>query len=131
MQLNLVDIVQELNKEIYESSLESCRKTWEKPTIEMRNHSNSIEVYNSLSEEQKACTHYMLEISAWNAVSSFLAWLDGTYFFKSQTRDLELRFKGENGKLNNYLHGIWAEMHQGGDIEKMREFYDDSVFYEE
>ena len=129
MRLNLVDIVRELNNEVYESSLESCNKTWKKPSLKMKNHSDSIKVYNSLTDEQKACTHYMLETVAWNVTSSFFAWLDGIYFLKNQTESLELRFEGEEEKLNNYLHGIWVELHQGGNVDEMRKFYDDPVFY--
>jgi len=127
--INLVDLVQEVNKETYVLSMDNSDEDLGKPEFEIDDFSKSVDFYKSLTEEQKALIYNMIKNSAWNVASRFFAWLDGVYFLENQTKDLELRYEGEASKLNGYLHDIWIEIHQGGDIEEMREFYSDPVFY--
>ena len=124
MQINLVDLVLAMKKKIYDELLEDYKNVFNEPVKYDNEIADSIKFYQSLNKKQQGLVFNLIENSSWNTMSSFLAWLDGTYLLENQPEHVNLKYDGETKNLNGYLSDIWVEMTiDKTDIDAMREVY--------
>jgi len=126
MQMNLVDLVVALKKEIYRQiSIYEGYFSSEIPDSKKDQYSNAIRFYQSLSDENKGLFLHFVEQVICDTTANIFSWLDGVYFLENQSKDLELKYEGEESPINGYLKDIWLEIAQGGDVNEMRVLYKD------
>jgi len=129
--MNLVDLVLGIKKKHHRQMLAYENFFSQNFSENTDDYSKFIQFYQTLNNEEKRLVSSFIEQSITDTTSSIFAWLDGVSFLEGQPKkSLELKYEGEECKLNGHLQDIWLAIQEGCDVEELREFYSNSVFYE-
>ena len=126
MQINLVDLVLGIRSGVLQAQMSSYKTifTSDVPSENKDLYSTAVRFFQSLNDEQKPFVIFLVRQALCEAVSATLALLDGKWFIENQLKDFELKFDGDEDRLNGDLMEIWWAIEEGADINELRKFYE-------
>jgi hypothetical protein len=121
--MNSIDLIYALKKRLYDDAFNSYMKTYNATVNGIDDYSESIKLFQSLSDKDKEKMLFLIKNAVWDTISDFLNWLDGGYFLLNQTKNIELKFEENEEKINGYLQDIWINIDEGMEKEDIEDLY--------